>query len=54
MDMNLSKLQEIEDDREARCAAVIGSQRVRHDSVTEQQQFLMNSARLLILFSFFL
>ena len=36
MDMNLSKLQGIVKDREARCAAA-RSQRVRHDLVTEQQ-----------------
>ena len=40
MNMYLSKLREIVEDREAWCAAVhgvTGSQRVRHDSVTEQQ-----------------
>ena len=36
MDMNLSKLQKIVKDREAGCAESMGSQRVRHDLVTEQ------------------
>ena len=38
MDMNLSKLRETVKDRGTWCAAVQGSQRVRHDLVTEQQQ----------------
>ena len=36
MDMNLSKLQEIVEDRRAWCAVVQGSQRVRHNLATEQ------------------
>ena len=35
MDMSLSKLQELVMDREGWCAAVMGSQGVRHDSATE-------------------
>ena len=38
MDMNLSKLWDILEDREAGHAAVPGSQRVGHDLETEQQQ----------------
>ena len=37
MDMSLSKLRKIVKDRETWHAAVMGSQRVGHDSVTEQQ-----------------
>ena len=35
MDMSLSKLREIVKDREARRAAVLGSQRVGHNLATE-------------------
>ena len=35
MDLSLSKRREIVKDREARCAAVMGSQRVRHNLATE-------------------
>ena len=38
MNVNLSKLREIVKDRETWCAAVHGSQRVRHDFETEQEQ----------------
>ena len=38
MEMSLSKFREIVKDREAWCADVHRSRRVRHDSVTEKQQ----------------
>ena len=40
MDVNLSKLHEIVEDRETWLAIVHGSQRVGHDLVTEEQQQL--------------
>ena len=40
MDMNLGKFWEMVRDREAWSAAVMGSQRVRHDWATEHQQQL--------------
>ena len=38
IDMSLSNVQEIGKDREAGHATILGLTRVRHDSVTEQQQ----------------
>ena len=38
MDMSWSKLQEMVKDREAWCAQSVGSQRARHDLMTEQQR----------------
>ena len=38
VNMSLSKLQETAKDRETWCDAVHGSQRIRHDLVTEEQQ----------------
>ena len=38
MDMSLSKLWELVKDREACILQSMGSQRVRHDLLTEQQQ----------------
>ena len=40
INMNLSKLQVMVKDREASLLQTIGSQRVRRDSVTEQEPFL--------------
>ena len=47
MDMSLSKLLEMVKDREARRAAVHGSQGVRHDLATEQRQWLPHTEHLL-------
>ena len=38
MDMSLGRFWEMVKDREAWCTAIIGSQRVGHDLVTERQQ----------------
>ena len=43
MDMSLNKLWEMVKDREACMLQSMGSQKVRHDLATEQQQSLMNS-----------
>ena len=43
MDMNLSKVWERAEDSGAWCAAVHGLQRVRHELMTEQQQFIQDS-----------
>ena len=43
MDLSLTKLQEILKDRETWHAAVMGSQVVGHDLVTQQQQIVDNS-----------
>ena len=39
IDMSLSKFQELVTDKEARHAAVHGSQRVRHDRATEPTEY---------------
>ena len=41
MDMSLRRRQELAKDREAWCAAIMGSQRVRHDWATEQQMVIL-------------
>ena len=41
VDMSLSKLQVIVKDRGAWCAAAVGSQRVGHNLVTEQQRHII-------------
>ena len=49
MNMNLSKLQEMVEDREAWCAAVHGVTKSRHDLASKQQQHLDIRQRLWIL-----
>ena len=49
MEMSLSKLQETVKDKEAWCAESMGSQKVGHDLVTEQQQSLLLLTLLLIM-----
>ena len=49
MDMNLSKLWEIVKDREACMLQSIELQRVRHNLVTEQQQFIQREGNILSL-----
>ena len=45
MEMILSKLQEMVRDREAWCAVVHGSQRVRQDLVTKQHTYIRHRCR---------
>ena len=47
MDMNLSKLRKAVKDREACSGTVKGSQRVRHDLASEQQQQFLSTLLLL-------
>ena len=54
MNMNLNKLWETVKDREAWCATSMGSQRVRHNLVTKQQQNNDGLSHYYIFFSVFL
>ena len=45
MDVSLSKLQGIVEDREAWCAVVHGAQRFRHDLATEKQKTFSGDLR---------
>ena len=45
MDIHLSKFQEMVRDREAWCAVVHGSQRVRQDLVTKQHTYIRHRCR---------
>ena len=53
MDISMSKLQEMVKDREAWYGAVQGSQRVRYELVTKQQQHFL-TAEFFIFTSFYL
>ena len=48
VDMNLGKLQETVKDREAWCAAALGSQRVRHSNSTTTSLSILESEGLII------
>ena len=50
VDMSLSKLREIVKDREDWCAAVYGLQRLRHDSVSIEQNKLGTRQQTLLTF----
>ena len=49
MNMNLSKVWEIVEDRGVWCVQTMRSQRVRHDLVMEQQQHLKSEDKLFLL-----